>query len=321
MSCIYSTVSYDFDISTGILNESPAQPPVTGRCARPGLPPKAQLWLISPERSRFDNKEKVLVHCKKDEFPQFKQELECRNGEHVDSQVIHLDVYDCQSPDNRLLLSQAINRSWESPPEVPLRSNSYHLQRVPVELTISAKESTCYTWRIQFEHKVNVAFLLIDINFPEHNNTGSHTNNSTAYLPTVKPIVSRYRTCSLQKAKRQAMGGDVVVGYYYFCDLNSESDAKAEQSALMDTITVHVNTSVPHEVGLEAVFLGRVFTTSIGGGKIVRPDCGQFEVKNIGVDFQAEAGHTFISCNDSYVDISQDRYASKKVSVLSGNPQ
>ena len=59
------------------------EPPVTGRCARPGLPSKAQLWLISPERSRFDNKEKVLVHCKKDEFPQFKQELECRNGRWV----------------------------------------------------------------------------------------------------------------------------------------------------------------------------------------------------------------------------------------------
>ncbi len=53
---------------------------VTGRCGKPGLPPQASLWLITPERSRFDNKEKVLISCKKDEFPVHRQERECRNG-------------------------------------------------------------------------------------------------------------------------------------------------------------------------------------------------------------------------------------------------
>lgn len=53
---------------------------VTGRCGRPGLPPKAHLRQISPERSRFDNNERVFVICKENEFPHHKQTRVCKNG-------------------------------------------------------------------------------------------------------------------------------------------------------------------------------------------------------------------------------------------------
>ncbi|CAG2171657.1 unnamed protein product [Oppiella nova] len=176
-----------------------SDPTVSGRCGPPGLPPKAKLQHISPERISFDNNEKVVISCKKDEFPQFNQELECRNGEHVDTQVTHLDVFDCQSPDNRLLLSQAINKSWVAPPDLPLQPNSYHLYRVPFDLTIPANESTCYTWRIHFEHNVSIAFLRIDFMYSQHNSTGSQTNVIENVITNVEPIVSPYRTCILQE--------------------------------------------------------------------------------------------------------------------------
>jgi hypothetical protein len=54
---------------------------VTGRCGRPGLPPKAHLRQVSPERSRFDNDERVFVICQENEFPHHKQEKYCKNGQ------------------------------------------------------------------------------------------------------------------------------------------------------------------------------------------------------------------------------------------------
>ena len=44
------------------------EPSVTAKCGRPSVPPKAQNWLICPEKSRFDHKGKVSIMCKKDEF-------------------------------------------------------------------------------------------------------------------------------------------------------------------------------------------------------------------------------------------------------------
>ncbi|CAG2103229.1 unnamed protein product, partial [Medioppia subpectinata] len=305
--------------------QEPEDAPVTGRCSRPGLPPKAELHLRPQGMGRFNNKEKVMVKCKSDEFPQHKQELECVNGrwvgesarcgEHIDAQVVHLDVYDCQSPGNRILLLQPINASWDTPPDIPLRANSFHIQRLPNEIPASVNGSTCYKWDIRLDRKVAVGFLLIDMWYPA-------LNESVPIPPTITPVVSRYRSCNLQNKQVHFMKSDVVVGYYYYCDLHSEADARAEQPDLSDTITLRVNTSTKHEIGLEAVFLGGVFTKSVGGGgKVVRPDCGQFTVKNIGVDIQAEAGHSYVSCNDSYVDISADRLASGKFSRISGNPK
>jgi len=53
---------------------------VTGRCGRPGLPPEASLYQVSPERSRFDNDERIFVICKKNDFPHHKQEKIFKNG-------------------------------------------------------------------------------------------------------------------------------------------------------------------------------------------------------------------------------------------------
>ena len=63
-----------------------AEVPVTGRCGRPALPPKASKWLIPAEKSRFDNKERVIFVCKKNEFVHHKQQVQCRNGRWIGQQ-------------------------------------------------------------------------------------------------------------------------------------------------------------------------------------------------------------------------------------------
>jgi hypothetical protein len=58
---------------------------VTGRCGRPGLPPNSKLKaiLVSSERYRFDNNEKVSVICDKNEFPHHEQVKYCKNGQWI----------------------------------------------------------------------------------------------------------------------------------------------------------------------------------------------------------------------------------------------
>ena len=56
------------------------EPSVTAKCGRPSVPPEAQIYMKSIETDRFDNKEKVLVQCKKFEFPPFPNNLECIKG-------------------------------------------------------------------------------------------------------------------------------------------------------------------------------------------------------------------------------------------------
>lgn len=56
---------------------------VNGKCGKPGLPPMASIWQISSDKSRFENNDKIIFICKKNEFPMHKQELICKNGRWV----------------------------------------------------------------------------------------------------------------------------------------------------------------------------------------------------------------------------------------------
>ena len=67
--------------------------------------------------------------------------------------------------------------------------------------------------------------------------------------------------------------------------------------------------------------MGRVFTTSVGGGKIVKPDCGQLGYKSTGVDILELTDHTWVSCNDSFIDTGAHRHDEKKVIMYGGIPR
>jgi hypothetical protein len=79
------------------------------------------------------------------------------------------------------------------------------------------------------------------------------------------------------------MDGYDVFAYYYFCDLKSKNDRKNELTDLTDTISVKINSSVVREIGLDAVFIGDLYTTTYGVSKNAKPDCCWLEVENTGV--------------------------------------
>ena len=136
-------------------------------------------------------------------------------------------------------------------------------------------------------------------------------------LTEVKPNVSKYRTCREQFRKVHNMGNDTVIGYYFYCDLNNDSLLKSEETEPMNRMNINVKANFTEEVGLEAVFIGRTFNQTLGT-KIVMTDCGQIETKNIGVDVQEEMSHLYISCNDSFVDITGQNI---KLRSMNGNPK
>jgi hypothetical protein len=141
---------------------------------------------------------------------------------------------------------------------------------------------------------------LIDIYTP--------TDNSTKETPNLVPIVSKYRDCELQKiVKTKPIPVDIydIFGYYYFCDPKSEEDRNQELTDLTDTILVKINSSFVRGIGLEAVFIGGLYTTTYGV-KNAKPDCGELEVKNVGVWIQPVLDYTSIWCNDSFHDYWQN---------------
>ncbi len=181
-----------------------------------------------------------------------------------------------------------------------MRPNSFHFSRIPKHTVISANGSTCYLWRIKFDKTVQISHLLIDISTP--------TNNSTKETPNLVPIVSKYRDCELQKTKTDPMDeyGINIFGYYYFCDLKSEEDRKKELTDLTDTILVKINSSFEREIGLDAVFIGGLYTTTYSSGKSVKPDCGKLEAENVGVNVQEESSYIKVWCNQSFYDYWQN---------------
>jgi hypothetical protein len=131
------------------------------------------------------------------------------------------------------------------------------------------------------------------------------TDTSTKETPNLVPIVSKYRDCELQKiVKTKPIPVDIydIFGYYYFCDLKSEEDRKKELTDLTDTILVKINSSFVQEIGLEAVFIGGLYTITYGVSKNKKPDCGELEIENVGVMIQTELGYTNVRCNESFHD-------------------
>ena len=108
-----------------------------------------------------------------------------------------------------------------------------------------------------------------------------------------------------------------VFGFYFVCDLKNESEIRREEANLLDTITFDVKTNSTKEIGLEAVFIGDIFKTTIGS-KIVKPDCGQIQIKTLGVNAQEEVDHIYISCNDSFFDLNQKGFTK---TAKNGNPK
>ncbi len=98
------------------------------------------------------------------------------------------------------------------------------------------------------------------------------------------------------------MDGYDIFGYYYFCNLISEEDRKKELTDLTDTILVKINSSFVQKIGLDAVFIGGLYTTTYGVSKDVKPDCGKLEAENVGANIQEELGYINIWCNESFYD-------------------
>ena len=112
------------------------------------------------------------------------------------------------------------------------------------------------------------------------------------------------------------MGNDTVMGYYFFCDLNNDTLLQKEDSEPMNTMTLNVKTNFTEEVGLEALFIGSIYKDKMGS--MEKPDCGQIETQNLGIDVQEETNHMYISCNDSFVDLTGKDI---KLRSTSGNPK
>ena len=225
----------------------------------------------------------------------------------MDAQVIHLDIFNCESNNKSLLVSQPLNQSAEGPSDNPVPPNSFHTFRVPEHLKTSAKGFNCYTFRVRFERKVQIWFLLVDI-WIESNDTNIGLD--------LTPFVNQLRTCVKYQTIRNSVGSDTVLGFYFVCHLNNVLDIKKEEMNLLDTITFDVKTNSTEEVGLEAVFIGDIFKKTVA--KIERPDCGKIETESLYVDIQEEINHIYISCNDSFIDLNQKGFTKK---AINGNPK
>lgn len=60
------------------------------------------------------------------------------------------------------VLSMYVNQS-SSTNNLPM--NSFHFTRLPENVKVSVTGSNCYNWIIGFEEKVELSYVLIDVNF------------------------------------------------------------------------------------------------------------------------------------------------------------
>ena len=131
----------------------------------------------------------------------------------------------------------------------------------------------------------------------------SPIHNTTKELPNLMPFINKLRECQLQYNKENFSKTSEIFSYYYFCDLKSEKDRNQELIELSDTISVRINTSVDREIGLESVIIGDIYTYIDEENNIVRPECGELEIQNVGIDVQKlSERYNNIWCNDSFVD-------------------
>lgn len=86
-------------------------------------------------------------------------------GKAVATNVNKIEAFKCGEA-HVPILTLDINQTDETP--FPLPTNSFHFTRVGPEtnVSVSAFGSNCYRWIITFEKKIEMAFLLLDINTP-----------------------------------------------------------------------------------------------------------------------------------------------------------
>ena len=213
----------------------------------------------------------------------------------MDAQVIHLDIFNCESNNKPLLVSQPLNQTPDGPSDYdPLRPNSFHTLRVPEDHKTSANGSNCYTFSVRFERKVQIWFLLVEIWFASNENIGLD----------LTPFVNQFRTCDEYRMEKYSV--QHIFRFYFVCDLKNESDIMREEINLLETIILNIKTNSTEEVGMDAVYIGDIFKTVIGS-KIEKPDCGQIQIQTVGVIVQEEIDCVYIICNDSFTDLNNTK--------------
>lgn len=148
---------------------------VYGVCSRPNLPPKAKIRNHN-DRVKFSENENIFVSCEENQFPIHVQNKTCKHGQWtgkafrcgkaVLSNIVHIQAHNCTNPRD-VMLSLVANQSDEAP--YPLPPNSFHFTRIDENAVISVTGSDCYKWKLKFDKKIEVAFLLIDINTVKSN--------------------------------------------------------------------------------------------------------------------------------------------------------
>ena len=79
----------------------------------------------------------------------------------MSSNVIKLKAFRCEDT-QEALLSLDLNQTDET--QYPLPTNSFHFTRVGPDTMLSVFGSNCYRWIVKFDRKIEIAFLLIDLN-------------------------------------------------------------------------------------------------------------------------------------------------------------
>ncbi|KAI2808550.1 hypothetical protein BLOT_006495 [Blomia tropicalis] len=256
-----------------------------------------KIRFASDEKIRFSENETVYFLCQENQFPHHVQKRVCRHGswhgpparcgKAVIANVTKLKAFKCadtQVP----ILNVDVNLTEE--PQFQLPNNAFHFTRVNQNTILSVAGSNCYRWIIKFDRKIEIAFLLIDINVLKMKNV----NNT----PIINVDIT-HRVCKLQHNSHQVIDNDEVYGYYFFCDLKSGKGNETEQFNT-DYLVMDVHTSINRTVGLEAVFVAETYKKQTKKQSVV--DCGKLEIQRTGVLEQIELSYIQVNCNDSFTE-------------------
>ena len=120
--------------------------------------------------------------------------LTIKLGKHINAQVIHLDIFNCESNEKTLLVNQTLNQASNAPPGLKsLLPNSFHINRVPEHLKISVNGSNFYKYYVKFDGEVQIWFLVIRIWI---------ASNDTNIGLDLTPFVNQFRTCVVYQMAR-----------------------------------------------------------------------------------------------------------------------
>lgn len=273
---------------------------VNGRCSRPNIPPSAALRLVAPEKTQFNEGEKIYVDCERGQLPPVEQTRSCRRGSWEggparcgkaisDANVVHIKAFRCEDIHSAIF---SYNLRLSDSASLQLLPNSYHYLRSKQSLTVFG--SKCYRWILTFERAIEISFLMLDISF-----TKVAGLNET---PIVQVDVAG-RDCKLRdQSYRVVDNADEVFGNYFFCDHKSASLSKDGDTLLADNLTMDVYTPSKRTVNLEAVYVGETYKRDLSLQQVNVTDCGKLEIQRIGVIEIPELTYTLVRCNDSFAE-------------------